>query len=336
MPEPVIVTEKEHVKAAEVFARASNFAVVPAPADEAALAAAVTDRRVRAVIIGIERYTGPLYHALHKASAGRGAIIARFGVGHDGVDKALARENGIVVCNTPGALDASVAEHTLWLMGNLARRISQSEARLRAGDFSAETGSELCGKRLGVLGLGAIGRRVAAMANYGLCMNVWAAGTRTLEELEAKEDRSFKDIRMAYGLERYTNDADQLLSECDFLSIHLPATAATRHFVNARRFGLMKPTAVLINTARGSIVDEIALYEALEGGKLAGAALDVFETEPYQPAAPEKDLRRLANLVLTPHIGSNTRAANRRMAEACLANLGHFFGGELDRMTRVS
>src|ERR1043166_4972343 len=98
MPETVIITEKEHVKAAEVFARTSNFAVVPAPADEAALAAAVTDCRARAVIIGIERYTGPLYRALHKVGAGRGAIIARFGVGHDG-DKALARENGIVVCN---------------------------------------------------------------------------------------------------------------------------------------------------------------------------------------------------------------------------------------------
>lgn len=336
MPETVLVTEKEYGKAEQVFRNATGTTTRPAPADEAGLSAAVLQWRARAVIIGVERYTGPLYRALREVSEGRKSLLARFGVGHDGVDKAQARHHGVMVCNTPGVLDISVAEHAVWLMGNVARRISHLEARLRAGEFASEVGGELCGKRLGILGFGRIGRKLAKMAHFGFGMNVWAADKWSAQELEAQEERSLVDIRKDYGLELYTPNTGQLLRECDYVSVHLPAMASTRHFINAARLALMKPTAVLINTARGSVLDEAALYDALAAGKIAGAALDVFENEPYQPVAPDKDLRTLSNMVLTPHVGSNTREANQRMAKASLENVRNFFAGNAAQMTRVN
>ena len=335
MPETLLVTEKEYGKAEQVFRAATAITIRPAPADEALLSAAVLQWRARAVIVGVERYTGDLYRALQEAANGRGALIARFGVGHDGVDKAQAREHGIAVCNTPGVLDISVAEHALWLMGNFARCIPRLEARLRAGEFGGEPGGELCGKRLGILGFGRIGRKVARMAHFGFGMSVWAADQWSPQTLEVQEKRSLADIRKDHGLELYTSDTDQLLRECDYVSIHLPAMPATRHFINASRIALMKPTAVLVNTARGLVLDEAALYDALAAGQIAGAALDVFENEPYQPVASDKDLRTLTNIVLTPHVGSNTREANQRMAAACLENVSHFFAGNAAQMTRV-
>jgi lactate dehydrogenase-like 2-hydroxyacid dehydrogenase len=336
MPETAIVTEKEYRKAEGVFRECKSCRIVPAPENEDAFSVAIIKEGARAAIIGVERYTGSLYRALQRSSGDGGSLIVRFGVGHDGVDKALAREHGNVVCNTPGVLDLSVAEHTLWLLGNLARRLSQSEVCFRAGNFSGTTGSELHGKRLGILGFGRIGRRVAAMAHFGMGMQVWAASSSSVEKIEQVEKRCLPDIQSAYGIERYTNQAEQILEECDYVSIHLPALPATRHFINADRLAWMKPSASLINTARGSVLDEAALFDALAAKRIAGAALDVFENEPYRPVASNKDLRDLSNVVLTPHIGSNTREANQRMAEACVANLDHFFGGRLDRLTRVN
>ncbi len=335
MPETVLVTENEFAKAESIFRCADSHVFVSAPADETGLAAAVVRERARAVVVGVERYTGPLYHALREVAEGRGSLIARFGVGHDGVDKGLAQANAIMVCNTPGVLDVSVAEHTLWLMGNLVRHIARLDSRMRAGLFAGAAGSELHGKLLGVLGFGPIGRRVARMAHFGLGMRVRAFGASSGAQLETRERRGMAEFQAACGLEGYTNDADLLLPECDLVSIHLPATPDTRHYINAARLELFKPGALLINTARGSVVDEAALYEALSNDRLAGAALDVFAREPYEPVAPGKDLRGLANVLLTPHIGSNTREANRRMAEACLANVTHFFAGNLDHLTQV-
>ena len=172
------------------------------------------------------------------------------------------------------------------------------------------------------------------MAHYGFGMRVIATGRRPLGDLEMSEGCSFEQIASAYGLELYTTDADAVLRQADALSIHLPATPETRHFIDARRLSLMKPGARLINTSRGPVVDEDALYDALAQGRLAGAGLDVFETEPYAPASPGKDLRALENTVLTSHIGSNTREANERMARACLDNIAKFFAGRTEEMSR--
>ncbi|MBM3860289.1 MAG: hypothetical protein FJ395_11640 [Verrucomicrobia bacterium] len=304
MSEPVLVSELEFRKAEELFVAAG---CEPAPAEEQALADAVKARGARVVIVGVAPYRGPLYEAV------AGGLIARFGVGHDSINKALARQHNIIVTNTPGALDASVAEHAIWLMGCLARRVSKSEARMRGGKFAGDVGVELSGKVLGVLGFGKIGRRVAQIAELGLGMKVLAC-----------------DVGPGFV------SAEELFRESDVISVHLPSIPETRHFINATRLSWMKPTAFLVNTARGAVLDEAALYDALAARRFAGAALDVFEIEPYQPVAPGKDLRTLDNVVLTPHIGSNTREANRRMAEMSLANVRHFLAGELKQLTRVN
>jgi lactate dehydrogenase-like 2-hydroxyacid dehydrogenase len=303
MAEPVLVTQPEFQKAEPVFVAAG---CEPAPADEPALAKAVVARGSRAVIVGVTPYRGLLYEAL------RGGLIARFGVGHDGINKGLARQHGIIVTNTPGALDASVAEHAIWLMGCLARKIVCSEMQLRAGEFAGEVGVELHGKTLGILGFGAIGRRVAQIAEVGFGMKILAC-----------------DLGAGFV------SAEELFRESDVISVHLSSNPDTRRYVNAVRLAWMKPSGLLINTARGAVLDEEALYGALVSGRLAGAALDVFENEPYVPVQPDKDLRKLENVVLTPHVGSNTREANRRMAGLALENVRYFLAGQLDRLTRV-
>ena len=322
--ETILVTELEFRKAEEVFRDARDVRCEPAPVDEAALAETVVSRGARAVIVGVAPYRGPLYEALGKKS---GAIIARFGVGHDSVNKPLARQHGIIVTNTPGVLDVSVAEHALWLMGCLGRKISRLEARLRAGEFAGEVGMELRGKTLGVLGFGTIGRRVAAIAHFGFGMKVIACD-------QIPPDKIAEAVA-ANGVEHYTTDAEELLRQSDFVSVHLPVVPSTQRFINAARLAWLKPGAMLVNTARGAVLDEEALYDALAAGRLAGAALDVFEREPYMPAHPDKDLRKLENVVLTPHVGSNTAEANRRMAESALENVRCFLAGKLDRLARV-
>lgn len=335
MPETVLVTAKEYDKGAAVFGEAKTFNLLAADAGEDALADAVRSTGARVVIVGVERYSDALYRALEESAGGKAALIARFGVGHDGVDKALARRRSIVVCNTPGVLDISVAEHAMWLIGTLARNVALLDGQLRHGKFAAGAGIELHGRRLGILGFGRIGRRVAAMAHAGFGMRVVAADTLSIRQLEEQENQPFDELRTRYGLESYGADAEEALRECDVLSIHLAAVAETRHFVNAQRLALMKPSALLVNTARGMVLDEEALYDALAEGRLAGAGLDVFETEPYQPSVASKDLRTLPNTVLTPHIASNTLEANKRMAAASLSNVEHFLADRLDLVSRV-
>ncbi len=333
--EIVLVTQTEYDKGEDVFAAATWASIEPAAEDEDELAAKVRARRCRAVIVGVRPYRGPLYEALADAAGTSGSLIARFGVGHDGIDKRQAAARGIRVANTPGVLDQSVAEHTLWLLGALARHVPRSDAAMRAGEFPAFAGLELAGKVLGIVGLGRVGRRVAAMAHFGLGMRVVAAGRRSRETVERDLGGAIARGLLSCGVDEYTTDVDWLFREADVVSLHLPATPETRHFVNERLLGRMRSTALLINTARGSLVDEAALFDALAARQIAGAALDVYQHEPYRPVEPAKDLRRLPNVVLTPHVGSNTREANRRMAEAALANVRHFLAGRYDALTLV-
>lgn len=335
MTELILVTEKEFYKGEDDFRAVTNFTFEPAPGAEEPLAMAVRARGARAVILGVERYSGLLYEALAATGAGRGALLARFGVGHDGIDKALASRHGIVVTNTPGVLDVSVAEHALWLIGALIRNIPAMETRLRSGEFPTGMGAEVRGKTLGIVGFGAIGRRVAAMAHFGFGMRVVATGPHAPQVMEEREGCRIAELLARHGVAQYTTDLDAMLREADVVSLHLPSRPQTRHFINAERLAWMKPGALLINTARGAVLDEAALYDALAGGRLGGAALDVFETEPYVPIAPEKDLRALRNIVLTPHVGSSTREANRRMALACVENIRNFFDNRLGELARV-
>jgi lactate dehydrogenase-like 2-hydroxyacid dehydrogenase len=335
MSETVLVTQPEFVKGERLFAECSNLHVIAAADVEGSLAQAVRDRDSRAVIAGVQPFHGPLYEALGETGGQRGAIISRFGVGHDSIDKSLARQHGIVVTNTPGVLDGSVAEHAMWLIGSLARHVADCHLAMKSGDWRPQCGIELGGKTLGILGFGAIGRRVAAIAHFGFGMRVIAAGRSTAEDLVHREGRSLETIRGKFGVDQYTNDVTALMHQADVLSIHLPAIDTTANFVNAERLSSMKRDALLVNTARGAVLDEDALYHALSADQLAGAALDVYQQEPYQPQSPNCDLRTLSNILLIPHTGSNTLQANEAMARASLANVSCFLQGRLGKLTRV-
>ncbi len=320
----VLVTEAEYAKGRAVFAGAAGLTCRPAPSEEAALAEAVRAAEAPAVIVGVDPYHGDaLYDALP-----RGGVIARFGVGHDGVDKDKATQRGILVTNTPGVLTASVAEHTIWLMGALLRHVARADADLRAGSWRPVIGAEVHGKTLAVIGCGAIGRQVAAIAAHGFGMRVTGFDVPGLDA----------DELAPWGIRRLTTDWAEAVANADVVSLHIASTPETRRFVNAQRLAAIRSGACLVNTARGAVVDEAALYDALASGRLAGAALDVFEAEPYRPAVPDKDLRTLPNVLLTPHIGSSTVEACTRMAERSLANVRAGLArryGEMDVVNRV-
>ncbi len=331
----LLVTQPEFAKAEGVFGQRKDLQIVPVQDDEASLAQMIRSKACRAVIVGVKPYLGELYEALGETGVTQGAIISRFGVGHDSIDKELARKHRIVVTNTPGVLDNSVAEHAIWLIGSLARHVAVCHGQMKTGQWQPRTGIEMRGQTLGVLGFGAIGRRVAAMAHYGFGMRVIAVDRFGIQELEGREGRSIGTIQREFGLDEYTTDVESMLSQADVLSIHLPAVEATKNFVNADLLASLKRDCLLVNTARGSVLDEDALYDALSTGRLAGAALDVYQQEPYRPQSPDRDLRTLPSIVLTPHIGSNTVGANEAMARAALANVANFLQGRIDELTRV-
>jgi D-3-phosphoglycerate dehydrogenase / 2-oxoglutarate reductase len=221
-------------------------------------------------------------------------IIARVGVGLDNIDVNAAETKGIRVINAvEGAMNA-VAELVLGLMLALAREIPRADRELRNGNWLKKElmGSELSGKYLGIVGLGNIGKKLARHAKT-LNMNIIGYDIIPVPE----------DFSREVGLIK--TDLDTLLSSADYISFHVPFTPETRHLVNAQRIAKMKKTAYIINTSRGEIIDEKALYNALKEGRLAGAALDVFEKEP----ATGNKIATLPNVICTPHIGAQTREA---------------------------
>lgn len=336
MGEAVVCTEAEFRKAAAVFpVEGSSYRWSVVPADEERVAGAVSATRSRVAVVGTARYHGPLYEALAGSAESGSALIVRYGVGYDGIDMEECRKLNIVVANTPGVLDASVAEHTIALLLSLARHVPSLDAATHRGGFQACTGTELEGKTLGVAGFGAIGRRVALAARRGLGMRVIAFDALSGGALGARESLSERDFLDRYGLEECTTDFSGFAPRLDALAIHLPATAVTLRYLDAIRLGMLPPGALVVNTSRGCILDEEALFRLLSSGRLAGAALDVFAEEPYRPSHPACDLRSLANVVLTPHVASDTVEANRRIQAAVLRNIHWFLAGDFRKITRV-
>lgn len=299
----VLVTEAEYGRAPEVF-ESAPVNCIAASGDEDALAAAVAAHGARYVIVGSVKYLGKLYDALP-----RGGVIARFGVGHDGIDKQKATTAGLFCTNTPGVLDQSVAEHAILLMLAAARRLPALSDEMRRGHWSlGRAGIELRGKTLAVIGGGRIGQATARIASLGFGMRTVAC-------------RRKPTTGDTTPFEQVTTDFPATVKDADFVSLHLNAEPANHHFINRDRLALMPPRAWLINTARGSVVDETALFDAVAGERLAGAALDVFDREPYVPVDSSRDLRTLPNVILVPHVGSHTREANRGMAQRALQNV---------------
>jgi D-3-phosphoglycerate dehydrogenase len=254
---------------------------------------------------GIIAGDDPLDRALLASAASRLRVISRWGVGIDNVDLEAARELGIEVRNTPAVFADEVADVAIGYMIMLARRLHSIDAGVRAGEWPKPQGVSLAGRTLGVVGLGSIGR---AVAKRGLAMGMTVVGIDPMPQAEATAAELGVQL---LGL-------DEVFAAADVLSLNLPMSPENRHLVNEARLGAMKPGSFLVNTARGPLVDEAALVEALESGHLAGAALDVFETEPL-PA--ESRLRGLPNVILGSHNASNTIEAVRRVNRLAIDNL---------------
>jgi len=243
-------------------------------------------------------------------------LIANYGAGFDHIDVQTARQRGILVSNTPGVLTDDTADMTMALILTVMRRFKEGSNLLQSGDWqgwapSALLGSRIGGKRLGILGMGRIGQAVARRAKpFGLQIhyhNRKKVHPAIEEELEATYWESF----------------DQMLSRIDILSINCPHTPSTFHLLNARRLKLMKPTAYVVNTSRGEVIDENAFTRMLRAGELAGAGLDVFEKGPdINPR-----LRGLDNAVLLPHMGSATKEGRLEMGEKVIINIKTFADG---------
>ena len=238
-------------------------------------------------------------------------IVSNIAVGYDNIDVAAAKARGVIVTNTPDVLTESVAEFTWALILGTARRVAEGDRLIRANAWKGwgldfMLGMELGGKQLGIIGGGRIGRAVAAKAPaFG--MTVVFAGRPGGPEVRDPARVSI----------------DELLVTSDVISLHTPGTPETRHLINKRTLARMKRSAILVNTARGSIVDEDALAWALDERLIAGAALDVFEREPEVPAA----LKRHENVLLVPHLGSATRETRTAMAALAARNVVAVLGG---------
>jgi glyoxylate reductase len=243
-------------------------------------------------------------------------LIANYGAGVDHIDVATARQRGILVSNTPGVVTEDTADMVMALILSVTRRIPQGLAEMQAGDWQgwspmAHLGGRIGGKRLGILGMGRIGQAVARRARaFGMQVH-YHNRKRLRPEVEAELDATWWE------------SLDQMVARMDIISVNCPHTPSTFHLLNARRLKLMKPTAVIVNTSRGEVIDENALTRALRVGEVAAAGLDVFEHgHDINPR-----LRDLPNVVLLPHMGSATLEGRVEMGEKVIINIKTFADG---------
>ncbi|MEY4760720.1 MAG: hypothetical protein RLZZ200_576 [Pseudomonadota bacterium] len=245
-------------------------------------------------------------------------LIGNFGVGFNHIDVAAAKAAGITVSNTPDVLTDATADLAILLMLMATRRAGEGERELRDGRWTGWRpthlmGQSVSGKTLGIIGFGRIAQATAHRAHHGFGMQIAYFGRR----------RAPADIEAACNA-RYVGDVDALISQSDVLSLHCPGGAETHHLINAARLSSMKPTAVIVNTARGTVVDEAALAAALKANRIAAAGLDVYEREPVV----HPDLAGLDNVVLLPHLGSATRETRTAMGLRVARNVDLFFAGQ--------
>jgi glyoxylate reductase len=281
----------------------------------------MTPEELRAHLPGTQGLACVLTDRIDRAAIDAGAdlrVIANVAVGYDNIDVPYARERGIVVTNTPDVLTNAVAEFTWGLILAVARRIAEGDRLVRAGGWTGWAldfmlGTELAGKRLGVIGFGRIGRAVAVRAP--------AFGMEVIYAARRGSGGPAGDA--APGAARPVS-VDELLVTSDVVTLHVPLRPDTRHLIDQRALMRMKRTAFLINTARGPVLDEAALAWALREGRIAGAALDVYDREPEVPAG----LLGLDNVVLAPHLGSATRETRTAMADLAARNVMAVLSGE--------
>ena len=242
-------------------------------------------------------------------------IVANVAVGYDNIDVEACTRRGVAASNTPGVLDETTADFAWTLLMAVARRVSEGEALARSGNWKGWNLDQLCGsdvwgKTLGLVGFGRIGRAVARRASGFNMKIIYTDAMRAAEDVEKSLNAEFRDL-------------NTLLAESDFISLHVPLLPETRGLFDAPKFYRMKPTAFLINTSRGPVVDEAALVAALEAKKIAGAALDVFENEPFIHSGLKRP-----NVVLTPHQASASIETRSKMAVMAANNIVSFFKGQ--------
>jgi len=309
----VIVTRKLpdtiETRMAELFDVTLNLKDVPFTADQLKDAISKADVLVPTVTDNID--------ADVIAAAGENLkMIANFGAGVDHIDVDAAQAKGVAVTNTPGVLTEDTADLTMALLLSVPRRLFEGEKILRAGEWTGWTptflmGHRIEGKRLGIIGMGRIGQAVARRAKAFNLQVHYHKRTRLPEQSEADLEATYWD------------DLDEMLTRMDFVSVNCPLTDDTHHLLNRARLKKLQPHAVLINTARGEIIDEEALADLIEVGRIAGAGLDVFEEEPQI----NPKLLELDNVVLLPHMGSATIEARVAMGEKVLINTRAFADG---------
>ena len=242
-------------------------------------------------------------------------IVANVAVGYDNIDLPACSKRGVVATNTPGVLDETTADFAFALLLAVTRRIVEADQYVRAGnwkgwDFDQFCGTDVWGKTLGIVGFGRIGRAIARRAAGFSMKIIYNSKTRVSEQIENELHAEYRDL-------------NSLLAESDFISLHVPLNADTRQLFDGAKFSRMKPTAYLINTSRGPVVDEAALVYALESKKLAGAGLDVFEQEPFVHSGLKRP-----NVVLAPHLGSASNETRARMAMLAAQNAVAMFRGQ--------
>jgi len=248
-------------------------------------------------------------------------IIANYAVGFDNVDLEAAKSRNIYVTNTSGGFESSVAEHTVLLMLAVSRKLIEADKYVRAGKYvqwepELFLGTELVNKTIGIVGMGRIGSVVARICGAGIGMKV------------VYHSRNKMDQEMGY---EFLDNLDDLLKVSDVVSLHVPLMAETKHMISKKELSGMKKSAILINTSRGPILDEMALCEALQQGWIAGAGLDVFEDETPLVSPTEKILHSLSNVVLTPHIASATVEARNEMSRTAAENIIETLTGKIPK-----
>ncbi len=252
-----------------------------------------------------DKIDGEVFDAAPKAK-----IFANYAVGFNNIDVNAAKEKGIMISNTPGVLTETVAEYTFTLLLSIAHRISEADKFTKAGNYKGWApelllGTDLSKKTLGIVGLGRIGSQVANHAVKGFGMRVLYYDIKRNEEFEEDTGAEFRE------------SVDDVLKEADFVSVHVPLLESTKHLINKERLAMMKPSAFIVNTSRGPVVDEQAIVEALKNKTIRGAALDVFESEPELA----EGLTEFDNVIITPHIASGTLETRSKMSEIAAENI---------------
>jgi glyoxylate reductase len=284
--------------------------------DDAPMTQAQLIEAVRAADVLVPTVTDRIDAAVIGAASDRLRLIASFGTGVDHIDLRAAQQRGLTVTNTPGVLTEDTADMTMALLLNAARRLVEGERLVRSGQWTGWSptsmlGQRIWGKKLGILGMGRIGTALARRARgFGLSIH-YHNRRRVLPEVEQELAASYWD------------SLDQMLANMDIISVNCPHTPATYHLLSARRLRLLRRHTILVNTARGEVVDETAMVRMLENGDIAAAGLDVYEHEP----AINPKLMKLPNVVLLPHMGSATLEGRIDMGEKVIINIRAYIDG---------